>query len=117
MALGIFPLIVAALVVVPFVTYYLSLSLFQRKIRGNATEKTPPTIPFYFPGVFHAFGLAYVGPQKYFAYLLYVIKPIHVLVLTRTGKNMKASVSVPSSSMRDHSHSSSFVIQNISKRS
>jgi hypothetical protein len=77
MALGILPLTVIVLVVVPFVTFYISVTLFQRKSQGKVTGKTPPTIPYYFPGIFHAFGLAYVGPQKYFAHLLYVTMPLH----------------------------------------
>ncbi|KAH7092141.1 cytochrome P450 [Paraphoma chrysanthemicola] len=61
---------VAALIVLPFFTYYVTTLLFYRRVRSNECKKTPPTIPFYVPGVFHAFSLATSGPQEYIAQLM-----------------------------------------------
>lgn len=63
---------VFALFILPFLTYYLSTLSFYRKANSKVTGKRPPTIPYFIPGVFHAFTLAYEGPQKYFATLMYV---------------------------------------------
>lgn len=62
--------IILTLIVVPLATYYSSLSSFQRRARRKRAGKIPPTIPYYVPGIFHAFSLASTGPQKYFAQLL-----------------------------------------------
>jgi hypothetical protein len=64
------------LVISPFLIYYITFTAFHRKARSNASGKTPPTIPFCVPVFFHAFSLAVVGPQKYFAQTLYVLKYI-----------------------------------------
>jgi hypothetical protein len=60
----------------PFLVYYITFTAFHRKAQSNASGKTPPTIPFCFPVGFHAFSLAIVGPQKYFAQALYVLRSI-----------------------------------------
>ncbi|KAF1918443.1 putative cytochrome-like protein P450 [Ampelomyces quisqualis] len=62
--------IILTLIIVPVATYYGSRSSFQRRTRGKRVGKVPPTIPYYVPGIFHAFSLASIGPQKYFAQLL-----------------------------------------------
>jgi hypothetical protein len=96
MALGVLPLTILTIVAVPFVTYYISLFLFQRKTRG----KIPPTIPYFFPGIFHAFSLVSI---------------FYVVMLTIVEKNML--IWALSSSMLDHSPSSSFVTLSISQGS
>ncbi|KAF2029216.1 putative cytochrome-like protein P450 [Setomelanomma holmii] len=58
------------LIVSPFLTLYLTTSLFYRRARSTAPRKSPPTVPYYVPGVFHAFSLATTGPQEYLAKLL-----------------------------------------------
>ncbi|KAH9866193.1 hypothetical protein J1614_008758 [Plenodomus biglobosus] len=63
-------LFLSCLILFPFLTYYVSTLLFYRQVNSKARGKTPPTVPYLFSGVFHAFSLAYEGPQKYFAALL-----------------------------------------------
>ncbi|CBX98775.1 similar to putative cytochrome P450 [Plenodomus lingam JN3] len=63
-------LFLSCLILFPFLTYYISTLLFYRQVNSKASRKTPPTIPYLFAGIFHAFSLAYEGPQKYFATLL-----------------------------------------------
>ncbi|KAH4049417.1 hypothetical protein HBI25_095670 [Parastagonospora nodorum] len=57
-------------VLLPVITYYVTSALFRQRIQSKASGKIPPTIPYQVPVVFHAFGLASVGPQKYFAQLI-----------------------------------------------
>jgi hypothetical protein len=66
-----FLLLTALLIIAPALTYYVSTTLFYQHAKSTAANKTPPTIPYLVPGAFHAFSLAYDGPQKYFARLLY----------------------------------------------
>jgi hypothetical protein len=61
---------ILALIISPFITYYITTLLFYRRIRSLATRKVPPTVPYFAPGLFHAFSLATFGPQKYFAELM-----------------------------------------------
>lgn len=63
--------VILSLIISPFLTYYISTTSFYRKANSKASGKTPPTVPFFIPGVFHAFSLAYDGPQKYFSALMY----------------------------------------------
>ncbi|KAF2822260.1 putative cytochrome-like protein P450 [Ophiobolus disseminans] len=63
-------LIISTFIIVPFLTYYITTILFHRNARSRARGKTPSTAPYYVPGIFHAFGLANTGPQKYFAQLI-----------------------------------------------
>jgi hypothetical protein len=63
---------IVALVLLPVVTYYLTSALFHRRILSKSRNKVPPTVPYQVPGVFHAFSLATVGPQKYLAQLMCV---------------------------------------------
>ncbi|KAF1849405.1 cytochrome P450 [Cucurbitaria berberidis CBS 394.84] len=63
-------LAIATLIIVPFLTFFLSTTLFYRKTKNKFPGQTPPTTPYFVPGVFHAFSLAYFGPQKYFAALI-----------------------------------------------
>ncbi|KAL1798301.1 hypothetical protein ACET3X_002338 [Alternaria dauci] len=65
-----FLLLAVLLIVAPALTYYVSTTLFYQNAKTTASGSRPPTIPYLFPGVFHAFSLAYDGPQKYFARLL-----------------------------------------------
>jgi hypothetical protein len=65
--------VASALVLFPFLTYCVTSTLFQRKVRSEACNKVPPTVPYQAPGIFHAFGLATIGPQKYLAQLVYVL--------------------------------------------
>jgi hypothetical protein len=61
--------IVAALIS-PFLTYYVTSTLFFRKANSKDTGKQPPTVPYLLPGLFSAGGLARSGARKYFAELL-----------------------------------------------
>jgi hypothetical protein len=63
-------LLAVAVIVFPALTYYLTTALFFKSSKNAATGKTPPTIPYLIPGVFHTFSIAAEGPQKYFARLL-----------------------------------------------
>lgn len=65
-------LIFSGLIIFPFLTCYIATILFYRKARSTARGKIPPSIPYYVPGIFHAFGLASIGPQKYFAQIMFV---------------------------------------------
>jgi len=59
-----------AIIVFPFLTYQLTSFLFYRTARSNGPLKTPPTIPYWVPGIFHGVGLAF-GPPVYFGKLMY----------------------------------------------
>jgi hypothetical protein len=61
---------ILALIIFPFLTYYITTLLFYRRARSLAKNKVPPTIPYFAPGLFHAFSLASFGPQKYLAELM-----------------------------------------------
>ncbi|UPX17443.1 uncharacterized protein EKO05_0007796 [Ascochyta rabiei] len=63
-------LILASLVIFPFLTYYATSSLFFRRSNSTAAGKKPPTIPYFVPGLFHAVGFAQLGARKYFAELI-----------------------------------------------
>lgn len=63
-------LIAIILISIPALTYYVSSTLFHRSSKTVASRRSPPTIPYLLPGVFHAFNLAYDGPPKCFATLL-----------------------------------------------
>lgn len=64
-------LIIGAFVVVlPFLTYYVTSLLFFRQSKSKATQKRPPTIPYFIPGLFNALGFAQSGARKYFAELM-----------------------------------------------
>lgn len=63
-------LILVGLIVFPFITYYVSTILFYRQANSKVAGKNPPVVPYLVPGAFHAFSLAYDGPQKYFAALM-----------------------------------------------
>ncbi|RYN39106.1 hypothetical protein AA0112_g3732 [Alternaria arborescens] len=65
-----FLLLAVLLIVTSALTYYVSTTLFYQNAKHTASGSRPPTIPYLFPGVFHAFSIAYDGPQKYFARLL-----------------------------------------------
>jgi hypothetical protein len=60
-----------AVVIIPFLTYQLTLFLFHRTARSDAPLKTPPTIPYWVPGIFHGVGLTLSGPSAYFGKLMY----------------------------------------------
>ncbi|CAA9961296.1 Cytochrome P450 [Pyrenophora teres f. maculata] len=62
-------LIVFLLIIVPICTYNVSKARFDRSSQSTALQR-PPTVPYLVPGVFHAFSLAFDGPQKYFATLI-----------------------------------------------
>jgi hypothetical protein len=66
-------LIAILLVAIPALTYYVSSTFFYRAVNSSASKSKPPTIPYLLPGVFHAFNVAYDGPQKFFATLLYAL--------------------------------------------
>lgn len=87
-------LVFSFLLIFPFFTYYVATTLFYRKVNSDSIGKTPPTVPYLIPGVFHAFSLAYEGPQKYFATLMYefvVRHPSHGQSLMNTAKTTAAS--------------------------
>ncbi|KAF2686921.1 cytochrome P450 [Lentithecium fluviatile CBS 122367] len=60
------PLAISLLVIFPILTYYLSTTLFFRKINRKGSKKAPPTVPYWIPGVYHAVGLI-SRPSTYFA--------------------------------------------------
>ena len=60
-------LVVASMVILPFLTYYVTSALFFRKANNKPIDKDPPTIPYFISGVFHTFGFAQLGARKYFA--------------------------------------------------
>lgn len=62
--------ILASLVIIPFLTYYTTSSVFFRRINSKTVKKKPPTIPYFVPGLFHTFSFAQLGAQKYFAELM-----------------------------------------------
>jgi len=64
-------LIAFLLIIIPVLTYNVSKARFDRSSQSTALQR-PPTVPYLVPGVFHAFSLAFDGPQKYFATLMYV---------------------------------------------
>ena len=64
-------LLAVALIVIPALTYYGTTALFFQASKDVATGKTPPTIPYLVPGVFHTFSIAFEGAPKFFARLLY----------------------------------------------
>lgn len=70
--IGIVLSVLGCSVLLPVITYYVTSALFRQRVQSKSSGKTPPTIPYQVPVVFHAFGLASVGPQKYFAQLMYV---------------------------------------------
>ncbi|KAL7777998.1 hypothetical protein CFE70_004672 [Pyrenophora teres f. teres 0-1] len=80
-----FLLIVFLLIIVPICTYNVSKARFDRSSQSTALQR-PPTVPYLVPGVFHAFSLAFDGPQKYFATLMYVAQPHSWNVLTTGSK-------------------------------
>jgi hypothetical protein len=63
-------LLVASLIVFPFLTYYATSSLFFRRANDKSGGKEPPTIPYFIPGVFNTAGFAQLGARKYFAELM-----------------------------------------------
>jgi hypothetical protein len=65
-------LIVVLLIAIPVLTYYVSSTRFYRVTNDPVSRRKPPTIPYLLPGVFHTLNIAYDGPQKFFATLLYV---------------------------------------------
>lgn len=69
-------LIVASLIVFPFLTYYATSTSFFRRANDKSDGKKPPTIPYFIPGVFNAAGFAQLGARKYFAELMYVAPPV-----------------------------------------
>lgn len=76
------------LVLGPLLVFYITTLLFWRRTRSKVRSKTPPTIPYFVPGIYHAFGLATTGPEKYFAQVLYVtIAFTYLLPLTGNRKD------------------------------
>jgi len=63
-------LVVAFVVISPFLTYYVTSTLFSRRSNSTTTSKEAPSIPYFIPGVFHAAVLARTGAPKYFAELM-----------------------------------------------
>ncbi|RMZ70713.1 cytochrome p450 [Pyrenophora seminiperda CCB06] len=57
------------LIIIPILTYNVSKARFDRSSQSTTLQR-PPTVPYLVPGVFHAFSLAFDGPQKYFATLI-----------------------------------------------
>jgi hypothetical protein len=62
--------IVASIIVLPFLTYYATSTLFFRSANSSSTGKTPPTVPYFIPGLFHAISFSQLGARKYFAELM-----------------------------------------------
>ena len=61
---------IVAILITPFLTYYVTSTLFFRRANSKATSKQPPTIPYLLPGLFSAGGLARFGAREYFADLM-----------------------------------------------
>jgi hypothetical protein len=64
------PIGILAVVVLPFLTYYITSAAFFRRANTRGAGKRPPTVPYFVPGLFHATGIVSLGPQKYFAELM-----------------------------------------------
>ena len=62
--------LIISTVLFPYITYQLTTILFYRTVRSKAILKTPPTIPYWVPGLFHTIGLAF-GGSAYFGKLMY----------------------------------------------
>lgn len=60
-------LILASFVVIPYLTHQLSIFLFYRTARSPVNGKRPPIIPYWIPGVYHAFSILAQGPPAFFA--------------------------------------------------
>ncbi|OSS43390.1 hypothetical protein B5807_12008 [Epicoccum nigrum] len=60
---------IVAILISPFLTYYVTSTLFFRTANNKTTSKRPPTVPYLLPGLFSAGGLARSGARKYFAEL------------------------------------------------
>ncbi|KAF1927586.1 uncharacterized protein M421DRAFT_64809 [Didymella exigua CBS 183.55] len=63
-------LVVASIVILPFLTYYTTSTLFIRRSNSKLTGKEPPTIPYFVPGLFSAAAFAQLGARRYFAELI-----------------------------------------------
>jgi hypothetical protein len=64
------PISILAVVVLPFLTYYITSTAFFRRANNRGPGKKPPTVPYFVPGLFHATGIVSLGPRKYFAELM-----------------------------------------------
>ncbi|KAF2475223.1 cytochrome P450 [Lindgomyces ingoldianus] len=63
-------LIIVIIATIPLSTYALSSFLFHRTARINSSGKTPPTVPYSIPGLYHVFALLTQGPPKFFANII-----------------------------------------------
>ncbi|KAF2710181.1 putative cytochrome-like protein P450 [Pleomassaria siparia CBS 279.74] len=57
------------IVAFPILTFQITSYLFFRTARSSSSLKTPPTIPYWIPGIFHGVGLAF-GTPAYFGKLI-----------------------------------------------
>ena len=90
-----------AVVIVPFFTYQLTSFLFYRTARSDAPLKTPPTIPYWVPGIFHGVGLIMYGPPAYFGRFMYV----HIiLVKFKTDKLLAKNIATSPRSLSKPGH-------------
>ncbi|KAF2648308.1 cytochrome P450 [Lophiostoma macrostomum CBS 122681] len=90
--------LVIFLILAPFLIQYLSTTFFYRRARSISKSKTPPTLPYSIPGIFHVFGLLRHGPPVFFANAIreygdfapFVIKagPTHFLII-RSAEHVK----------------------------
>ncbi|KAH6625376.1 hypothetical protein C7974DRAFT_200478 [Boeremia exigua] len=62
--------VIAAVVILPFLTYYVTSALFFRTANSTIDGKKPATVPYFIPAVFHSFGFLHWGAPKYFAELI-----------------------------------------------
>jgi hypothetical protein len=82
------PLATFALVLCPLLIYYITTLLFYRRASSKLRGKVPPTVPYYVPGIFHAFSLAKTGPPRYLAQVMYANEfSRSVVVLTVNRKD------------------------------
>ncbi|KAH7132575.1 putative cytochrome-like protein P450 [Dendryphion nanum] len=60
-------LIFVTIILLPFITNYLSTSSFYRRANNKTPNKQPPVIPYWIPGIFHGFGVFTQGTSAFFA--------------------------------------------------
>lgn len=60
-------LVVFAIIILPFLIYYVTSALFFRTANSKAVGKEPPTVPYFVPGIFSAGRFVRHGARKHFA--------------------------------------------------
>jgi hypothetical protein len=65
-------IILVTLIIVPFLTYFISTTLFYRTARSHSALRRPPTVPYWVPGIYHGFSLLSRSPSIFFKRAMYV---------------------------------------------